>query len=105
MHRISPLRVEDGRKRAYGSCGLLDSRLRGNERWRGPHPRGRAIGKSAKIAYCCARGLAASAASTNCSELLPMSARGRIITRMKRLGPQRGGAEPDPGPLSYHPPP
>src|SRR5262245_21592026 len=69
------------------------------------YPRGRAMGTSAKILYCCTRGLAASAASTNCSELLPMSARGRIITRMKRLGRSAACANTGSGPLSYHAPP
>src|SRR5262249_37533621 len=55
--------------------------------------------------YCCTRGLAASAASTNCSELLPRSARGRIITRMKRLGRPPARANTGSGPLSYHAPP
>src|SRR5262249_51081129 len=69
------------------------------------YPVGRAIGTSAKILYCCARGLAASAASTNCSELLPSSARGRIITRMKRLGCSAACAKTGSGPLSYQGPP
>src|SRR5262249_38426841 len=69
------------------------------------YPVGRAMGTSAKILYCCTRGLAASAASTNCSELLPMSARGRIITRMKRLGRSAACANTGSGPLSYHAPP
>src|SRR5262245_4150848 len=63
------------------------------------------MGMSAKILYCCARGLAASAASTNCSELLPMSARGRIMTRMKRLGRSAACANTGSGPLSYQAPP
>src|SRR5215475_14486977 len=69
------------------------------------YPCGRAIWASAKILYCCTRGLAASAASTNCSELLPRSARGRIITRMKRLGRSAACANTGSGPLSYHAPP
>src|SRR4029453_15372551 len=69
------------------------------------YPAGRAVGASAKIWYCCARGLAASAGSTNCSELLPSNARGRIITRMKRLGRSAACAKTGSGPLSHQAPP
>src|SRR5262245_38865173 len=69
------------------------------------YPFGRAIGASAKIWYCCARGFAASAGSTNCSELLPKNARGRIITRMKRLARSAACAKTGSGPASYQAPP
>ena len=50
------------------------------------HPFGVAIGTSANILYCCTRGLALSSSLTNWNELLPSSARGSTMTRMKRLG-------------------
>src|SRR6266508_744771 len=61
-----------------------------------------AIGASAKILYCCDRGFALSSSLISCSELFPMSSRGRIITRMNRLGRSAAAcANTGSGPLSY----
>ena len=61
---------------------------------------------SAKILYCCPRGFALSASLTNWNELLPISERGRIITRMKRLGLSGAAcANTGSGPDSYQAPP
>src|SRR5215510_8535462 len=60
------------------------------------------IGTSAKILYCCERGLPLSSSLTSSSELLPRSSRGRINTRMKRLGRSAAAcANTGSGPLSY----
>jgi len=67
---------------------------------------GRAIGASAKILYCCTRGFALSASLTYWIELLPMSARGRIMTLTKRLGRSAAAcANTASGPVSYQAPP
>src|ERR1700730_16663706 len=67
---------------------------------------GRVIGTSARILYCCTRGLLLSASFTYWSELLPIDSRGRIITRMKRLGRSLAAcAKTGSGPVSYHAPP
>src|SRR3974390_3310217 len=64
---------------------------------------GRVIGTSARTLYCCTRGLFLSASFTYWIELLPSNARGRIITRMKRLGRSLAAwANTGSGPLSYH---
>src|SRR5262249_32036603 len=65
-----------------------------------------AIGASTKILYCCDLGFALSSSSTYWIELFPNSARGRIITRMNRLGRSAAAwANTGSGPLSYHAPP
>src|SRR5262249_2731631 len=71
------------------------------------HPcAGAAIGASTKTLYSCDRGLARSASSRYSIELLPRRARGRSITRMKRLGRSSAAcANTGSGPVSYHAPP